>query len=466
MIVPVILSGGIGSRLWPLSRKLYPKQFIGLVNENSPFQESILRLPEYVEDPLIVCNEEHRFLVAEQLRNIESNNSGIILEPEGRNTAPAIALAALKLITYKEEDPTLLVLSSDHLIDDHSTFHKSIELAETLSSNGKLVALGATPSRAETGYGYIEVDNSSEKEHYQIISFKEKPNLEQSKSYLNSSNYFWNTGIFIFKASVYLKELETYEPEILESCKQSIDGCKKDLDFIRLNDQKFHKCPEKSIDYAVMEKTEEAFMVPLNCDWKDVGSWESLWEAKEKDKDNNVREGDIILNAVKNSYIHSSNKLITVSDLSDLVIIDTEDALLVANKNNSQELKLTLKQIENRKELSNNRKVYRPWGYFDSIDSGTNFQVKRIYVNPKSKISLQKHKARAEHWVVVKGIALITCGDDTFELKENQSTYIPKGTIHRLENTSDEPLEIIEIQSGEYLGEDDIVRLEDDYKRN
>ena len=282
---------------------------------------------------------------------------------------------------------------------------------------------------------------------------------------MHSSNYFWNTGIFIFKASIYLKELEEHEPEILNVCKKSIEGLKKDLDFIRLNDKEFYNCPNKSIDYAVMEKTKEAFVVPLECDWKDVGSWESLWEAKEKDKDKNVTEGDIILTSVKNSFIRGYNKLITVSGLSDLVIIDTEDALLVSNKNNSDEQKLTLNKIENRKELSNNRKVYRPWGYFDSIDYGVNFQVKRIYVNPKSKISLQKHRHRAEHWVVVKGLALITCGDETFELNENESTYIPKGKVHRLENTTDEPLEIIEIQSGEYLGEDDIVRLEDDYQR-
>ena len=465
MIVPVILSGGVGSRLWPLSRKLYPKQFISLINETSAFQDSIIRLSKNFSDPLIICNEEHRFLVAEQLRSIKSKNSGIILEPEGRNTAPAVALAALKL-SNDGDDPVLLVSYADHLIEDHKSFNQSIELAESLAQEGAIVTLGAKATRPETNYGYIEANKSIKKESYKIKSFTEKPNLKKSQEYLNSGNYFWNTGILICKASVYLKELEKYEPKILSACRKSLNESKKDLDFIRLNNDEFCKCPDKSIDYAVMEKTQNAAVVPLESDWRDVGSWESLWEAKEKDEDNNVTRGDVILTSVNDSYIHSSNRMITVSGLSDVVIIDTEDALLVSDKNNSQDLIKNIKKIKNRKEFTNNRKVFRPWGYFDSIDRGINFQVKRIFVNPRSKISLQKHKHRAEHWVVVKGLALITCGEEVFELKENQSTYIPKGQTHRLENTTDLPLEIIEIQSGQYLGEDDIVRLEDDYKRN
>jgi len=467
MIVPVILSGGSGTRLWPLSRKNYPKQFLSLVNEATLFQDTIMRLPSYASSPLIVCNEEHRFIVAEQLRQIKSNNKGIILEPIGKNTAPAIAIAAIKLLNSKE-DPLLLVLSADHLIKNIKKFHDSITIASKIAEQGKLVTLGVSPNKPEIGYGYIETKNSDLCSYYNITSFTEKPSLESAQKYLDSGNYYWNSGIFIFKASTYLKELEKYEPEIFNICKKSYIKSSKDLDFIRLNNNEFKKCPSKSIDYAVMEKTDAGVVVPFDTAWSDIGSWESLWDSKPKDSNNNVSIGDVYLNKVTDSFIYSSNRLIAANDLSDLVIIDTQDALLVSSKNGSQEIKYIVEKLKgnNRIESDNHRKIYRPWGYFDSIEYGEGFQVKRIFVNPGARLSLQKHLQRAEHWVVVSGSALVTCGKKTFKLEANQSTYIPRGEIHRLENNENGTLEIIEIQTGEYLGEDDIIRLEDDYERN
>jgi mannose-1-phosphate guanylyltransferase len=467
MIVPVILSGGSGTRLWPLSRKFYPKQFLSLANETSLFQDTILRLPVEVSSPLIICNEEHRFIVAEQLRQINSTNKGIILEPIGKNTAPAIAIAAMNLLNERD-DPVLLVLSADHLIDNKLEFLKSIRIAIKIAEQGKMVALGIKPKKPEVGYGYIQVNNKNNNEYFDIISFTEKPSLEVAKKYLNSEKYYWNSGIFMFKASVYLEELKKYEPEIYDVCKKSCIKVRKDLDFIRLDNDVFYKCPDKSIDYAVMEKTNTGVIVPFSGSWSDVGSWESLWESKSKDLNNNVSEGDVILSKVKNSYVHSSNRLVAVNDLSDLIIIDTQDALLVSSKKKSKDIKTIVAKLknDNRSESDNHRKVYRPWGYYDSIDFGIGFQVKRIFVNPDAKLSLQKHMHRAEHWVVVNGIASITCGEKIFKLKENESTYIPKGEKHRLENHEKIPLEIIEIQTGSYLGEDDIIRLEDDYQRN
>jgi mannose-1-phosphate guanylyltransferase len=468
MIVPVILSGGSGSRLWPISRKQFPKQFINLVNiETSLFQDTVRRLPKNISDPLIICNEEHRFIVAEQLRQIKSKNKGVILEPVGKNTAPAIAIAALHLLK-NNVDPILLVLSADHSINNDDKFHKSIEIGKKIAEMNKLASFGVIPSDPNTGYGYIEFDNSSSKDFYDIISFTEKPSKKIAQKYIDSGNYYWNSGIFMFKASVYLDELQKYEPEIYSSCLNSFIKVKKDFDFIRLDKKEFINCPSKSIDYAVMEKTNYASVVPLNSNWSDVGSWASLWDEKTKDKDNNVINGDVILNKVNNSYIHSSSRLVTASNISDLVIIDTQDALLVSSRVNSQNIKEIVKKLsnENRKESESHRKIYRPWGYFDSIDNGNGFQVKRISVNPGAKLSLQKHQKRAEHWVIVKGIASITCGEKKFRLIENQSTYIPKGEVHRLENNEKYPLEIIEIQTGSYLGEDDIIRLEDEYKRN
>ena len=467
MITPVILSGGSGTRLWPLSRKLYPKQFINLFNDKTLFQNTIIRLPNNVSNPLIICNEEHRFIVAEQLRQIAFKNKGIILEPIGKNTAPAIALAAINVMK-DNEDPILLVLSADHIIDDNQEYHRAIELGKKAAEKGKMVVLGTKPIKPEIGYGYIEVDNLIKRDSYNIISFTEKPTLDKAKKYLKSGDYFWNSGIFMFKASVYLNELKKYEPEIYSFCKKSCTKIRRDIDFIRLDNEEFSKCPSKSIDYAVMEKTPHGVIVPYNGGWSDIGSLEALWEAKTKDNNNNVSEGDVRLTKVNNSFIHSSNRLVAVHDISDVIIIDTQDALLVSSKKSSQEIKNIVKNLSNesRTELDNNRKVYRPWGYFDSIDHGVGFKVKRIFVNPRAKLSLQKHLQRAEHWVVVKGIALVTCGDKKFKLQKNQSSYIPRGEIHRLENCGDETLEIIEIQTGDYLGEDDIIRLEDDYERS
>ena len=466
MITPIILSGGNGTRLWPISRKNYPKQFINLVNDTTLFQDTIKRLPNEINDPLVVCNEEHRFIVAEQLRQIDSGNKGIILEPVGKNTAPAIAIAAMNLLT-ENEDPILLVLSADHLIINNNKFHKTIQLAKTIAEQGKMVTLGVKPTKAEIGYGYIEVTNKEDNEFYNIVSFTEKPNLKNATKYFESGSYYWNSGIFIFKASLYLNELKKYAPEIYSACKKSYSKVQKDLDFIRVNNEEFSKCPNVSIDYAVMEKTKAGVVVPFDGGWSDIGSWESLWDSKSKDNHNNVCEGDVILNKVNNSYVHSSNRLVSVHDVSNIIIIDTPDALLVSNKQSSQDIKSIVQKLksDNRSESTIHRKVYRPWGYFDSIDSGPGFKVKRIFVNPLSKLSLQKHQHRSEHWVVIKGIALITCGESKFKLKENQSTYIPRGEIHRLENYGNKTLEIIEIQTGEYFGEDDIIRLEDDYKR-
>ena len=466
MIVPLILSGGSGARLWPLSRKHYPKQFLSLFNETTLFQDTILRLPDDVSSPLIICNEEHRFIVAEQLRQINSSNKGIILEPVGKNTAPAIAVAAMHLKNNKK-DPILLVLSADHLIDKGQEFFKSIKIASKIAGQGKMVALGIKPKKPEIGYGYIEVNNSEKNEYFNIISFTEKPNIELAKKYFSSGKHYWNSGIFIFKASVYLEELKKYEPEIYNICQKSCINTSKDLDFIRLDNDVFQKCPVKSIDYAVMEKTNTGAVVPLNGSWSDVGSWEAIWDSKSKDNQNNVSEGDIVLNRVKNSMIYSSNRLVAVNDIADLVIIDTPDALLVSSKKNSQDIKHIVDKLksDNRTEPDNHRKVYRPWGYFDSIDYGIGFKVKRIFVNPLGKLSLQKHQKRAEHWVVVKGVAKVKKRKKVFNLRENQSTYIPRGEIHRLENNGNETLEIIEIQTGKYFGEDDIIRLKDDYER-
>ena len=467
MIAPIILSGGIGKRLWPISRSLHPKQFINLINDTTLFQNTILRLPTNSLNPLIVCNEEHRFLAAEQLRQINKQSNSIILEPFGKNTAPAVALAAIHLIN-KKKDCTLLVLSADHHIKDIKAFHSAIKIAETLAESGKLVTFGVPPTKPETGYGYIEADLSQKADHYTIQSFNEKPNLENAQLYLNNGNYFWNSGIFMFKASIYLDELKKLEPEIFSACKKSLSFSATDSDFIRIDNNEFKICPNKSIDYAVMEKTTNSVVVPLNTSWSDIGSWDSLWELKDKDKDGNVSEGDVILEDVKNTYASSSHRLVSAIGVSNLIIIDTQDSLLVANREYSQKINTIVNKLNenNRKEANFHRKIYRPWGYYDSIDFGDCFQVKRLLINPGAKISLQKHRHRAEHWVVVKGLATITRGKKIIELKINQSIFIPKGTIHRIENKQDSPLEIIEVQTGDYLGEDDIIRIEDDYDRS
>jgi mannose-1-phosphate guanylyltransferase len=466
MIIPVILSGGSGTRLWPLSRTNHPKQFLSLINNTSLFQDTILRLPNTMADPIIVCNEEHRFLVAEQLRQINKKSHSIILEPTGKNTAPAISLAAIRS-KYNNNDSILFVLSSDHVIKDHDEFHKSIKIAENAAKNNKLVTFGVEPTSAETGFGYIQVAKNLVDDYYPIKSFKEKPSVALAKKYYDEGNFYWNSGMFMFKASVFIDELSKFEPDIMEIC---INSCKienKDMDFIRLNKNEFLQCPSKSIDYAIMEKSQKGVMIPLNSKWNDVGSWASLWAEDNKDNNGNVIKGDVLIDQSQESYIYSSQKLITAIGVSNLIVVDTPDALLIANKENSQDIKNIVEKLINikRHEIENHLKVFRPWGYYDSIDKGEGFQVKRISVNPYSQLSLQKHKFRSEHWVVVKGIAHVTCGNKKFTIKENQSTYIPQGVVHRLKNNEPTALEIIEIQTGEYLGEDDITRLEDDYER-
>ena len=467
MIIPIILAGGSGTRLWPLSRKIHPKQFIGLLNETSLFQDTLTRLPKEALDPIVICNEEHRFLVAEQAREINVTLNSIILEPIGRNTAPAIALAAIKVLN-DFENPILIVLAADHKIENKSAFHDAIKIAHKLAENNKLVTFGIIPQSAETGYGYIEIEKTDKAEYFDIKSFVEKPNKKNAINFLNSGNYLWNSGMFMFNASVYLSELNKFEPEILTRCKKSLSNEFKDLEFIRIDKKEFCKSPNQSIDYAVMEKTNKAMVVPLDAGWSDVGSWDALMDSKIKDSFGNVVEGDITLDQVKNSYLYSTNRLVAASNIADLIVIDTQDALLVTTRDNSLSIKNIVKKLKKNKrtEIENHRKVYKPWGYYDSIDTGYNFQVKRILVNPGAKLSLQKHLHRAEHWVVVSGVAKITCGNKIYNLEKNQSTYIPKGEIHRLENIENYPLEIIEVQTGNYLGEDDIIRLKDHYQRN
>ena len=467
MIIPIILAGGSGTRLWPLSRKIHPKQFISLLNETSLFQDTLTRLPKEALDPIVICNEDHRFLVAEQAREINVTLNSIILEPIGRNTAPAIALAAIKVLN-DFENPILIVLAADHKIENKRAFHDAIKIAHKLAENNKLVTFGIIPKSAETGYGYIEIEKKDKAEYFDIKSFVEKPNQKNAINFLNSGNYLWNSGMFMFNASIYLSELNKFEPEILTSCKKSLSNEFKDLEFIRIDKKEFCKSPNQSIDYAVMEKTNKAKVVPLDAGWSDVGSWDALMDSKIKDSLGNVVEGDVTLDQVKNSYLYSTNRLVAASNIADLIVIDTQDALLVTTRDNSLSIKNIVKKLKKNKrtEIENHRKVYKPWGYYDSIDTGYNFQVKRILVNPGAKLSLQKHLHRAEHWVVVSGVAKITCGKKIYNLEKNQSTYIPKGEIHRLENIESYPLEIIEVQTGNYLGEDDIIRLKDDYQRN
>lgn len=465
-MIPVILSGGSGSRLWPLSRKNKPKQFLTLFNDSSMFQSTLTRLNglDSLEAPLIVCNNEHRFMVAEQLQEIGLEANGIILEPCARNTAPAIALAALKAMD-KGEDPLLLVLAADHLISNIESFHKAIEQARILAEQDKLVTFGIQPQSAHTGYGYIEAEAKTQPSS--VKRFIEKPDLATAESYLSAGNFFWNSGMFLFKASAYIKELARFSPEMLSACKQSLEKAVIDLDFVRVDPELFEQSPSDSIDYAVMEKTDKAMVVPLDAGWSDVGSWSSLWEAFSRDADQNVLIGDVLVEDVHNAYIHSENRLVTVLGLDDVIVVETHDAVMVAHKDQAQKVKTIVEELtrQNRKEVETHRKCYRPWGNYDSVDMGDRFQVKRILVNPGASLSLQMHYHRAEHWVVVSGTAEVTRDDEVMLLGENESTFIPLGSVHRLRNPGRVPLEIIEVQSGAYLEEDDIIRLQDTYNR-
>jgi mannose-1-phosphate guanylyltransferase len=465
-IFPAIMCGGSGTRLWPLSRALFPKQFLPLVNDTSMLQDTLLRLPNKCSEPVFICNEEHRFLVAEQVRQLSQEQSTILLEPEGRNTAPAVALAAINALE-KNKDALLLVLAADHVIQDTAAFHNAVEQASIAAEQGKLVTFGIVPTKAETGYGYIKKGCEQVSGTFNVAQFVEKPNAEVAGKYLASGEYLWNSGMFLFKASRYLEELAKHRGDILENCQLAMKGVEQDLDFLRPNKTDFLACASESIDYAVMEKTDSAVVIPLDAGWSDVGSYSALWEVCLQNEDKNVLKGDVIAQQTTNSYIHSQNKLIATVGVDNLVIIDTPDAVLVANKDKVQEVKQIVEQLkkEQRSEAVLHREAYRPWGKYDSVDSGERFQVKRITVKPGAKLSVQMHHHRAEHWIIVSGTAKVTIDEKAVLLTENQSAYIPVGAVHALENPGKLPLEMIEVQSGSYLGEDDIVRFEDKYGR-
>lgn len=466
-ILPVILAGGSGSRLWPLSRKHYPKQFLSLNGKKDTLLQATIKRIDSLNtlQPLVICNEEHRFLAAEQLRLIGIEQSQIILESIGKDTAPAIALTAF-LTEEDYEDPILLILAADHFISNHEAFTQSMKNALPFAEQGKLVTFGVVPNKPETGYGYIEKGRIIQ-DGFDVACFVEKPNLENAIKYFESGKYLWNSGMFMFKASRYLEELEKYASEIHGICKEAVEKVTIDQLFLRVDQDIFSQCPSKSIDYAVMEKTQDAVVVELDCNWSDIGSWSSLWETVDKDRDNNVLLGDVISINSTNCYVQAENRLISLLEVDNLIIIDTKDALLVADKDKSQEVKEIVRELQsnNRLEYVSHRVVERPWGFYDTVDNGDRYQVKRITVKPGAKLSVQMHYHRAEHWIVVSGTALITNGDKTLVLSENQSTYIPAGVVHALENPGKILLEIIEVQSGAYLGEDDIVRFEDKYGR-
>lgn len=461
-ICAVIMAGGSGTRLWPLSRAMFPKQFLPFQGDETMLKTTFKRLKGLnIESSITICNEEHRFLVADQLSEIDQLGS-IILEPVGRNTAPAIALAAMIV----KDDPILLVLPADHVIKDENAFNKTILEALPIAEEGKLVTLGILPTKAEAGYGYIK-RGIKKGAGFEVSQFVEKPSEETAQTFITSGDYYWNSGIFLFKASSYLKELKKYRNDIYQSCYLSVAEIKKELGFLRVDKNSFTECASESIDYAVMEKTTEAVVVPMDAGWNDLGSWSLIWDISSKDEKGNVTKGDVMLHDVTNSLVQSSDYFLTAVGVDNLVIVSTKDAIMVAHKDRVQEIKLITEQLKekSRTEWEFHREVFRPWGKYDSIDKGERYQVKRITVKPGAKLSVQKHKHRAEHWVVVSGKALVTKGEETFILSENESTYIPVGVIHSLENPEETELEIIEVQSGSYLGEDDIVRLEDIYGR-
>lgn len=479
-LIPVIMAGGSGTRLWPLSRGLFPKQFLTLQDTHTMLQNTILRLEDInCFHPLVISNESHRFLVAEQLRELNLLSGNIILEPVGKNTAPAIALAAIQALKHVDagnsEDPLLLVLAADHVIKDEKAFCSAVNQAVPYALAGKLVTFGIVPTGPETGYGYIRRGdiqslhefNDNSALAYRVAQFVEKPDLQTAQDYVASGDYYWNSGMFIFKASRYLEELKQFRPDIYQACQQAMQVIEPDLDFVRVNKDAFMQCPDDSIDYAVMEKTADAVVVPMDAGWSDVGSWSSLWDISEKDSEGNVHQGDVLSHNSRNNYVFAESSLVTTVGVDNLVVVQTKDAVLVAAIDQVQDVKKIVEQIKaaGRSEHHIHREVYRPWGKYDSIDQGERYQVKRLSIKPGEQLSLQMHHHRAEHWVVVQGTAKVTCGDKSLLLSENQSFYVPLGMKHSLENPGKIPLEVIEIRSGSYLAEDDIERFWDKYGR-
>jgi len=468
MITPVVLSGGSGTRLWPLSRKHHPKQLLPLLNDTSLLQDTLNRLSGVELSPaIIICNEEYRFMVAEQARTCAIKTGDIILEPTGRNTAPAIALAAFHMLE-QGEDAVLLVLPADHDIRNTADFHQALNTGMQQAEQGKFVTFGIVPHAPETGYGYIKAASDvAINEVADIARFVEKPDIVTAKRYLDEGGYYWNSGMFMFRASAYLEALERFAPEIYQACKRAMAVEKHDLDFIRIDVDEFKACPSDSIDYAVMEKVANSVVIPVDIGWSDVGSWSALHDIADSDSDNNVTIGDALCVSTANSYVRAEHKFVATLGVKDLIIVDTDDALLVADKDSVQDIKTIVEilSLEERPEVDLHKRVCRPWGCYQGIDGADRFQVKRITVNPGATLSLQLHHHRAEHWIVVSGTARVTRGDDVFVVSENESTYIPLGMKHRLENIGKIPLELIEVQTGSYLGEDDIVRFDDVYGR-
>ena len=468
MLTPVLLSGGVGSRLWPVSRESHPKQFLALTGELSMLQETLRRTSGLeAAAPIVVCNEEHRFMVAEQLRQLDLQPSALILEPQGRNTAPALALAALQSVAMDPES-ILLVLPADHVITDVEAFIAAVEKSLPLAGEGKLMTFGVVPTAPETGFGYIKCGPGLAADLYELERFVEKPDAAAARDYLESGGYLWNSGMFLLRAQTYLEELGARAPDIFSCCERAMRAATTDMYFVRPDAQLFEQCPSDSIDYAVMEKTDAGAVVSLNCGWSDVGAWSALWDVAERDADGNVFRGDVIMDNCRGSYFRSESRLVAATGVENLVVVETADAILIADRDKVQDVKriVTALKQQQRTEATLHRRVYRPWGCYEALITAERFQVKRIIVNPRQRLSLQMHHHRAEHWIVVKGTAEVTCEDKVFMLAEDESTYIPLGHKHRLANPGYIPLEIIEVQSGTYLGEDDIVRFEDVYGRS